>query len=57
MRALAEIDLELGYGLNLGRLGSHEGRLQTAVMLRLWPDHDASAAPELLVGLSYRLPF
>ena len=52
-----EIDLEIGYGLALGGFADQPGRLQTAVMLRLAPDHDPEAAPELLLGLSYRLPF
>ncbi len=52
-----EIDLELGYGLPLGGTAEGPGLLRTAVLLRLAPDHDASAAPELLLGLTYRLPF
>mgnify|MGYP001032565545 CR=1 FL=1 len=52
-----EIDLELGYGLPLGSAGFGSGRLQTALMLRLQPNHDATAAPELLFGVSYRLSF
>lgn len=47
-----ELDLELGYGLDIGA-----ARLRTALMLRLEPDHDARAEPELLLGVSYRLPF
>jgi hypothetical protein len=52
-----EIDLELGYGLPLGSAGFGMGRLQTALMLRLTPNHDAAAAPELLFGVTYRLSF
>jgi len=47
-----ELDLELSYGVDLGG-----GRLQSALMLRLEPNHDASAEPEMLLGLSYRLGF
>lgn len=47
-----ELDLELSYGLDLGG-----GRLQSALMLRLEPDHDAEAEAELLLGLAYRLTF
>ncbi len=47
-----EIDLELAYGFGIGR-----ARLQAAALLRLEPDHDASAEPELLLGLAWRLPF
>ena len=47
-----ELDLELGYGLDVG-----SARLQTALLLRLAPGHDAEAAPELLGALSLRLPF
>ncbi len=47
-----ELDLELGYGLDVGR-----ARLETALMLRLAPGHDAEAPAELLGALSLRLPF
>ena len=46
-----ELDLELGYGLDVGL-----ARLETALMLRLAPGHDAAAPPELLGALSLRLP-
>jgi hypothetical protein len=52
-----EIDLELGYGMPLGQAGFGMGRLQTALMLRLAPNHDAAAPPELLFGVAYRLSF
>ena len=47
-----ELDLELGYGLDLG-----SARLQSALLLRLAPGHDPEAAPELLGAVSLRLPF
>jgi len=47
-----EIDVELTYGWDVGR-----ARLQAAAMLRLEPDHDASAEPELLLGFAWHLPF
>ena len=47
-----EIDVELTYGWDVGR-----ARLQTAAMLRLEPNHDASAEPELLLGFAWHLPF
>lgn len=46
-----EVDVELTYGFGVGR-----ARLQAAALLRLEPDHDASAEPELLLGLAWRLP-
>jgi hypothetical protein len=47
-----ELDLELGYGLDLGA-----ARLQTALLLRHAPGHDAEAPPELLGAINLRLPF
>lgn len=47
-----ELDFELSYALDMAG-----GRLQSAMMLRLEPDHDADAEPELLLGVSYRLAF
>jgi hypothetical protein len=52
-----EIDLEVGYGTAFGSFAGRPGFLRTALMLRLAPDHDPSAPPELLFGLGYRLPF
>jgi hypothetical protein len=52
-----EIDMEIGYELPLGNAGFGMGRLQSAFMLRLAPNHDATAAPELLFGVAYRLSF
>ncbi len=47
-----ELDLELGYGRDLGA-----ARLQTALLLRHAPGHDAKAPPELLWAVNLRLPF
>lgn len=47
-----ELDLELGYGLDFGA-----ARLQTALLLRHAPGHDADAPPELLGAVALRLPF
>jgi hypothetical protein len=52
-----EIDLEIGYGTAFGSFAGGPGHLRTALMLRLAPDHDPSAPPELLFALGYRLSF
>lgn len=51
-----ERDLELGYTRLFGRDGS-KGRLTGAVMYRINPGHDASARPDLLMGVRYGYGF
>lgn len=51
-----ERDLELGYTRFFGRDGS-KGRLTGALMYRVNPGHDASARPDLLMGVRYAYGF
>ncbi len=51
-----ERDLELSYARLLGYQGK-QGRLTGALMLRVNPGHDATARPDLLLGVRYSFGF
>jgi hypothetical protein len=51
-----ERDLEFGYTTMVGQSG-RMGKLTGAVMLRVNPGHDASAAPDVLTGVRYSYGF
>lgn len=51
-----ERDLEFGYTTMVGQ-GGRAGKLTGAVMLRVNPGHDATAAPDVLTGVRYSYGF
>ncbi|SFL81729.1 hypothetical protein [Rugamonas rubra] len=51
-----ERDLELSYARVLGYQG-RQGKLTGALMLRVNPGHDATARPDLLIGVRYSFGF